>query len=363
MEGSGREAATLRSTLQLEFVDNIAQLANVWDELAEAGGNIFSTSVWNLLWWQHFGRGRRLFVGVCRDSSGSIAAIVPLYRWRGRPLQVLRFVGHGHADLLGPVCSRDDPETAVQAMRLALDRLQFDVFIGEWFLAEEDWSAALGGRILREDGYPILRFDVDGWEDYLAQRGRKLRKSIRSEHRRLEREHDARFRLADAATLERDLDTLFTLHDARFGEHEGCYFCGPHEPFQREFAARALERGWLRLWLLDVDRKPVAAEYGFRFGDAFFAYQVGRDPAWDHASVGSVLEAYTIRAALEEGVREYRFLLGNEPYKYRFATEDPELETIGVPGSGLGRLAVNGVAVLKQVRPLAAIAKRAARED
>jgi CelD/BcsL family acetyltransferase involved in cellulose biosynthesis len=347
--------------LELIFLDEFGSLLESWSRLAEASGNIFSTWEWNLLWWQHFGRRRRLLLGVCRDAAGSIAAIVPLYVWRRRPLRVLRFVGHGHGDLLGPVCAHAEHKQAVEALRLALERVPHDVFVGDWLLGDEDWSAALGGRILREGGYPILHFDVSTWDEYLAARGRKFRKTIRSEKRRLEREHDARFRMTgDAGTLERDLDALFALHEARFGDHEGCYFCGSNEPFHRAFAKRALERGWLRLWLLDLDGKPVAAEYGFRFGDRYFAYQVGRDPAWDRASVGSVLEAYSIRAALDEGVREYRFLLGNEPYKYRFATEDPELETVGVPGSGVGRLAVNAVAASRHLRPLAALAKRVA---
>jgi CelD/BcsL family acetyltransferase involved in cellulose biosynthesis len=46
-----------------------------------------------------------------------------------------------------------------------------------------------------------------------------------------------------------------------------------------------------------------------------------------------------MRRALEEGAAEYRFLGGEESYKYRFATEDPRLETIVAPASGRGRLA------------------------
>jgi CelD/BcsL family acetyltransferase involved in cellulose biosynthesis len=67
-----------------------------------------------------------------------------------------------------------------------------------------------------------------------------------------------------------------------------------------------------------------------------------------------------MRAALEEGVQEYRFLLGEEPYKYRYATEDPEVETIGVAGSTMGRLAVDSVAGLRRFRAFTALARRAA---
>jgi CelD/BcsL family acetyltransferase involved in cellulose biosynthesis len=347
--------------LSLELIQDFEQLRGDWVRLALASGNIFSTWEWNTLWWDRFGQGRRLLTFALRDGDGAVSAIVPLYAWRDRPLRVLRFLGHGHGDLLGPVCPREDLDTAVEALQRALRGVRHDVFVGDWLIAEHDWSTALSGRILREDGYPILRFEVDSWEDYLASRGRKFRKSVGSERRRLEREHDVRFRLtSDPANLEADLDSLFALHRARFGPHGDCYFCGSDEPFQREFAALALDRGWLRMWLLEVDGKPVAADYGFRFADVHFAYQLGRDPEWERASVGSILEAFTIRNALEERVAEYRFLLGNEPYKYRYANEDPELETIGAAGSAVGRLALNGVAALRHVRPFAKLAKRAA---
>lgn len=57
-------------------------------------------------------------------------------------------------------------------------------------------------------------------------------------------------------------------------------------------------RGWLRLWLLDVDGGPRAACYGFRFGGVECFYQSGRDPAWDSSSVGFLVLLHAVRAAL-----------------------------------------------------------------
>jgi len=344
--------------LGLELIQDLERLREAWARLAPATGNIFSTWEWNALWWSHFGRGRRLLTFGLRDG-GEIAAIVPLYAWRERPLRILRFLGHGHGDLLGPVC--EGAETAAVALRAALDQADFDVFVGDWLLAEENWSVALDGRILRETGYPILCFEAGSWDEFLASRTRSFRKDARSELRKLEREHGAVFRMTQSsASLESDLDIVFGLHRARFGDHKDCYFCGSSESFQREFAAAALALGWLRLWILEVDGEPVSTEYGFRFGESHFAYQTGREPAWDRASVGSVLERHAIRTALEEGAAQYRFLQGNESYKYRYATEDPELETVGVGGSSLGRVILSATAALRRVPPFAALAKRVA---
>jgi hypothetical protein len=82
------------------------------------------------------------------------------------------------------------------------------------------------------------------------------------------------------------LDTLMRLHAARWGAGA---FEGTAGAFHRDFAHRALDAGWLRLWLMEVDGRPVAAWYGFRFGGVDAFYQSGRDQSWDRYSVGSQL--------------------------------------------------------------------------
>src|SRR5207249_3746970 len=114
-------------------------------------------------------------------------------------------------------------------------------------------------------------------------------------------------------------------HRARF---PGSPWFASAEPFHREFAAIAFERGWLRLWTLELDGRAVASWLGYRFQRVESYYQAGRDPALQRARIGFVLLAHTIREALRDGMTEYRLLRGNEQFKYRFATSDPGVETI-----------------------------------
>jgi CelD/BcsL family acetyltransferase involved in cellulose biosynthesis len=131
--------------------------------------------------------------------------------------------------------------------------------------------------------------------------------------------------LSDLSTLDADLDELFRLHEARFGERSPF---GGRSAFHRAFAHRALERGWLRLWTLELDDRPVAAEYGFRFRGIESFYQSGRDPELKRVSPGMALLAHVIRNSFEDGVDEFALLRGHDPYKYRFATHDGGLDSI-----------------------------------
>jgi hypothetical protein len=46
--------------------------------------------------------------------------------------------------------------------------------------------------------------------------------------------------------------------------------------------------------------------------------------------------------AIEDGVSEYRFLRGAEPYKWRFAGRDPGVVTVGAANGALGRAVLHG---------------------
>lgn len=337
---AARPPKTRADRLVLDRVSDIKELAEEWSLLAQRSGNVFATPEWIAAWWRHFGGGRELVLTGCRDVEGRLVAVLPLYVWRRRPLRILRFVGHGPGDELGPVCAPEDRPRAAGALVDALEGERFDVLVAELLPQAGMWGSLLpGSRRLTTTGSPLISLQGKTWDDILAACSRGLRQRVRRLERALRREHDVRFRLADdPARLDADLDVLFRLHAARWGSAGSTFLAT--EPFQREFAARAAARGWLRLWFLEIDGAARAAWLGFRFAGAECYYQAGRDPAWDGRSVGFVLLVYTIRAAVEDGAAEYRFLRGGEDYKYRFASSDPGLETVALARSPLGAAAV-----------------------
>lgn len=324
-----------RPELRLEPVGDVDALGAEWDSVADRVGNVFATREWIAAWWRHYGRGREWVVTACRDTSGNLVAILPVYASSSRP-RTLRFLGHGAGDWLGPICHPEDAERVARAvgklMREARPRWQ--ILLGEQAPADERWGALLGGMRLRFEASPSLQVEWASFDDFLASRSKNFRDQVRRRERKLGREHELRYRLCqDPEALERDLDTLFDLHDARWGDASDA-FDARRRRFHHDFAARALQRGWLRLWTLELDTRPVAAWYGFRYAGAEWYYQGGRDPAYDRQAVGFVLLSHTVREAIQDGVREYKLLRGNEEYKGRFANEDSGLESF-VVGRGV----------------------------
>jgi CelD/BcsL family acetyltransferase involved in cellulose biosynthesis len=329
----------------LERVRDPESLRDEWSELAARSGNLFATPEWLLLWWKHFGGERELLLTAGRGGDGRLETILPFYVWRTRPLRIVRALGHGPGDELGPIGERG---VAIPAFTRWLETERFDLLLAEQ-LPGGGWEECVpGARLLAHGGSPVMTFDGLTWDELLASKSRNFREQVGRRARALEREHDVRYRLVTGLDgLDESLDTLFHLHGLRWGPRS---IIARTETFQRDFAAIAATRGWLRLWLLSLDGRPAAAWLGFRFAGAECYYQAGRDPAFDSRSVAFVLLAHTVRAALEDGAREYRFLRGDEPYKYRFANADAGLETIGIAGGAAGRAALAAAPLARRIR-------------
>ena len=319
---------------ELERFADLDELRPEWDALARASGNPFATTEWSEAWLAHSGQADEMRLFAAARPDGSVAAIVALVIVRGRYVRKARFLGFGAANELGPIAAAADRELAAQAVRAALvaTRGDWDVFLGE-SLPGAGWALRLDGTMLAREASPVICGRWASWDAYLASRSRSLRKELRQKERRLQ-ERGLRYRDVSAAgELGPAMDALFELHRARWGDEASPWFAG-QEALHRAFAAVALERDWLRLRLLELDGRVVAANHSFRFGATEWSYQHGRDPAAEPDSVGLLVFSHAIRAALAEGATEFKLGPGRQDYKYRFATDDPGLEFVAA-GRGL----------------------------
>ena len=322
-----------------------------WRLLAERAGHVFATREWLQTWWRHYGTRGRPLLGVARVDGGP-AAIVALEVWQRHGLPILRFVGHGPSDQLGPICGpRAEPAAAAATTALMAGvPLRRFVLIAEHVGGDRGFDELTGARPLYRESSPVVRLGHASWEEFLQARGSNFRQQARRFPRKLAERGPVSYRLADDPEhLDRDLDLLFELHRLRWAGVETPFLRASR--FHREFAAQALAQGWLRLWFLEVAGTAVAALYGFRFAGAESAYQAGRDPALESGQVGFVLLLRAVQEAINDGMAEYRLLRGGAAYKNRFATSDPGIETYGLPRGRSARL-VLAVALAARGRSL-----------
>jgi CelD/BcsL family acetyltransferase involved in cellulose biosynthesis len=313
----------------------LGPLESEWRDLAVRRGNGFLTPEWFGAWVRHYGDEQTPLLPVLREPDGALRGLLPLALPRSGHPRVCRIAGANLGDRFHPVCEpgAEDAVAAAAGEALADVPQQWSVISLDHVQVDEPWVEALGGATGRRlstrsrIAAPLPLIDVashESWDAYLGTRSSNFRQQVRRFARRAAREADLRLRRTESADeLETDMRTFFALHDQRFTERGGSSLSAERaRSFHLDFAAAALEQGWLRLWFLELDGSPAAAWYGWRLGDRYSYYNSGFDPSFSALSPGLVLISAVIESAFEEGASEFDFLLGEESYKYRFAERE-----------------------------------------
>lgn len=354
---SGATAIASGDVELIDRIDRLGELEGEWRRLAVGRENAFVTPEWFFAWWRHYGEGHVPLAGAVWAGE-TLRGILPLVVSAGRGRSTARFAGSGLGDHFHPVCGAADETGVAIAVAEAIHAAHArpPAIVLENVDSHAAWWRELGRAlgvapplVDRESTLPSASLAADGWDQYLARRSRNLRSQIGRRRRALERDHEVRVRSTEAATVEQDIATLFRLHDARWASRAGESSLRGERArrFHADFAAAAQRSGWLRLCFLELDGEAVAGWYGWRVGGRYAYYQAGFDPAWAERSVGFVLFTETIRAAVEEGVEEYDMLLGDEPFKLRFADSErpvctamlaPRLRPVRVAAAAESRL-------------------------
>ena len=84
----------------------------------------------------------------------------------------------------------------------------------------------------------------------------------------------------------------------------------------------------MKLYFLNYENEPIASLYGFKYDDKLYYYQSGFDSNWERFSLGTVLFGYAIKDSINEGLKEFHFLRGEEQYKSRWTKDYRETENV-----------------------------------
>jgi CelD/BcsL family acetyltransferase involved in cellulose biosynthesis len=191
---------------------------------------------------------------------------------------------------------------------------------------DEGWTLNLE----REDVCPVVRIpdDVD-FEGYLGTLDKKARHEIRRKLRRAEAAGDVELVPSDGTTA--DLELFIDLHQAKWGA-DGLFPPTPGGELSRVFIRRWFEEsgldGPVRLRFVSVGGRRVAAGITVRDGDREMFYNAGADPNARELSPGILFIAEAIREAIDEGVRSFDFLRGDESYKYDWGSVDEPIQRL-----------------------------------
>ena len=371
------EKLSFRTTdnLLVTVIEEPARLAHLLDEwhglLKESDAEcLFLTGEWLGTWWEHFGRARTLALVTVRRHS-LLLGIAPFFLHAKTfggvmPHRAMDFLATGvvGSDYLDVLIRRGHEAEVSRGLAeylqqqgpvVTLSHLNQAAHTAQGLVAELEQAGWTVHQSLIET-CPYISLRGHTWESYMASLGSAHRYNFHRRLKNLHKQGTLVFDLVEKEDQRREaFDMLLALHNRRWDERGGSEALQtPQElAFHDAFSRLALERGWLRLFVLRLDGRPLGALYGFRYGRRFYFYQSGFDPAYRQHSVGLVTMGLAIQHAIMEGAEEYDLLHGTESYKYLWTSEARDLARIRLfppsAGGALCRVALHGETVAKRV--------------
>lgn len=320
--------------------EELQPLAAVWNELLSASSSdtLFLTWEWCEAWWKNYGAGRPLLVlGAWEEDR--LLGIAPFYvdvsrRW-GKQWNCIRFIGDGSNDSDYLDCFAA-PRREAEVMRAFLNYLETEKSGWDWLetCATPADSVCLSvlAASAREKGWhsstesiPCTTLPLpSSWDEFMAGLRPRFRTKVRSCLAELEQQvRSVPRECASESELEFWLAELFDLHARRWSTkgQSGVFGTTAKRSFYGDISRSTLKRGWLAFHRLDWAGRPLALQYGFRYGNRFYLLQEGYDPAFETMRPGMALRSWLMRHWIQAGLAEYDFLAGVTPAKMEWGSQ------------------------------------------
>lgn len=312
--------------------DSFRALSQAWNAAADGSESpsVFLRHEWfdAARAWQ--GTAARLAIIALRQGERAVA-ILPLARAPDDPrrLELLTVPDTQFADM---ITATDDLAgvsgefaATLRARKdwdvLRLDYLRDDSAIVR-YLAPALRSVGLAVHGAERDGNPWIDIGRP-WADYFATRSRRLKKALNLAANRLRKLGEIRIEhvtsASDEVTFRRALDAAIAVSGASWKQRTGNSLDRPGpQAFVRALSEAAWRRGWLSLWLLHLDGRPLAMEYQLIHGGSVHALRADFLAECEDISPGTHLFRHLLEELCGKGYERYYLGPGYNPYKVRW---------------------------------------------
>jgi CelD/BcsL family acetyltransferase involved in cellulose biosynthesis len=322
-------------------LQGFSDLKSDWDHVC--CGVPFRTFAWHYSWWRHFGAGRSLLILAVYDANECIGIAPLCVERRVQVGRVVQFLGSGEV-------ASDQQSILARPGR----GNEVATALASWFsdrhgLGSADTAGLFAsvdvGDLLELDGIdgacPTMqafvdklaqfrfavydRSTVNTWrialppstDSYLAMLSKPCRRKVRAAYKQFDANGYA-VSIADSeTTFENNWAHFRQLHQRRrqsLGQ-AGCFANETFSRFLYDVAKEFHEAGLLDLVCISSESRPIAAEICFRDQASSFAYQIGIDPDALDQNPGWLVNAASIRRAIELGLSSFDLCRGDAEYK------------------------------------------------
>ncbi|HEY3859314.1 MAG TPA: GNAT family N-acetyltransferase, partial [Gammaproteobacteria bacterium] len=281
---------------------------------------------WAQAWWRAFGLGSPELCILRRE--GRLVGVLPIARRQ----KVLESPANYHTPSFGLLAEDRDAASTLATELFSNDPTHLSVTS-----LDSDGESLEALRLAAEDaGYraiirPFARslfLDVRAsWEVYERSLSRSLLRDLRKSGNSLAREGKVTVDVVRGGEgLDERMREAFVVEASGWKGAAGtAILSDPRtQRFYTAIGRWAAEQGALRLYILSVDRRPIAMCFALQQHGISHLLKAGYDPAYGRHSPGKLLMHAMFRDCFENGVSRIELNGDAEPYKFSWASESHE---------------------------------------
>lgn len=336
---------------EVNNLNDFASLKSTWNDLLQRSSHtVFSTWEWLFTWWKHFGNNRRLIILLATEDN-KLIGIAPLmysvHSMMGLRQGKIQFIGTGTTSntfIIEDQGSNNNDLTPSYADFIIENGHEncLPCFFDYLQNLHEKWTCAELGEI-PENQIALSRLNQisnnikpvymclytplpSSYEALLRNINRKDRKEMGRYLRRIKK-CGFKTELVDCSknhSISNGMNELFEINQKRWSAKglPGAFADPRLRSFYLDIADSFSQNGWLGLYCLKFSEKTVSVLYGFKYKNKYYAYKTSMDPEYSRFSVGNLLFLKVMEKCIQEGLLEFDFMWGTDPYKRQFSASE-----------------------------------------
>ncbi len=331
-----RELASVSQRVNVSEINDrlrFVALRSEWDALVEATNDeVFYRHDFIRTWIDNFKPDTHLRILIGRNNRGKLVAALPLIQERallmGVPVRQLSSTANDHScrfDLIA-----DDAAAAGFAFfnYLASDT-SWDVLrltdvpesgnAWQLYWAAEEAGFPVGVWESLQSPYVALSYSYEKLENRLKA---KFKANLHRRHKRLcEKGAVTLEKVTGGYYVKQRLQQGYALEQRGWKGRGGTAISQDDKTlgFYTDLAQIASDAGYLSLYLLRLNGRPIAFQYGLAYGDRYYLLKPAYDETLKECSPGQLLMSWVLNDCIKRGLSEFDFLGPDMPWKREWA--------------------------------------------
>jgi CelD/BcsL family acetyltransferase involved in cellulose biosynthesis len=315
----------VNAPLTVSLIDNphaLARISSEWNALAERTcDEPFFRHEFVQTWFENFSPRAPLRVLAAHDSSGRLAAVLPMFEQRGRvsgvPVKIWAAPNNTHSARFDLIAENRD--AAARAFLLYLRKAKgWDLLrLSEVPPDGRCWQLYDAAR---RSGCPVGVYESQrstyiklppSFEELQRSMTGKFRGNLRRRRTHLEQKGSVRFEhITGGADLEKKLEECFVIEQSGWKGTRGDAAKGDPaiHGFFSGLAQRTARNGSLSLYRLLLDERPIAFHLGLVRDGVYSLLMTSFDESLRDSSPGHLITEDVLKDCIESGYREFDFL-------------------------------------------------------